>query len=333
MEIQGKKTSDIARLCEMVGLDSSAYISFEHGNLKFTKQPVITRRESEPKHGIELLSTVGATAVPAALTQLRSTFAPLHEESNMVKKAKSSSAQLRVAAVQVGLLSLAGGTGKTCLAAVMGRVLLRRGYSVLLADNSPFNAMHSLFGIRKESANAVSFVTEDGQSGELPILSRFHEGQKIDDYEPWYRMTAGNNQFTLLDGMADPLASGRDLLNQGARILILVLPEMMQAMAAMHIEKALGPSARGHVHYLLNRFDSHNSHHLQVRTWMRNYFENRLLPFEIAEDPMIPEIAAGVLTIGVAPVQSPARRNVESLADWFEASLITDQQTESEVGQ
>src|SRR5215475_9075097 len=143
MEIQAKKPNDISRLCETVGLDPSTYISLENGE-RFKNPVAVNHKEDEPRHGIELLSAAPVVPIPVVRPQVRSTLPVFHEHSSIAPLAQSSSRRYRAEPVQIGLLSLAGGTGKTSLAAVLGRVLLSRGHSVLLADHSPFNAMHNL---------------------------------------------------------------------------------------------------------------------------------------------------------------------------------------------
>jgi cellulose biosynthesis protein BcsQ len=338
MDTESNNTHDINRLCEVLGIDASAYVSFERRTSPARKPAVIRidcRSSEQP--------LPEPTAVPEPLRNLPAAFAAfegispaLLNRSGIPAKSHKHEASKhihpKIRPTQIALLSIAGGTGKTVIAAMLGRVLAGRGHSVLLADHSLYSTMHDLFAMRKDPLTSISFAHGIPLASPLPILSCFHDGVPLHDFEPWFSLISARSSFTFLDGMTNVVTTGRELVSSGARILIPVLPDLVSAMSAMRLDTALESPWPGRVNYVLNRFDANQQSHLDVKAWLRENLGARLLPFEIGEDIAVRQVAAGSLPLNDLPDHSSARHSMEFLADWLEARCAAGYAGEAEVG-
>ena len=69
----------------------------------------------------------------------------------------------------VAVFSLAGGVGKTSLAATLGRALSSRGERVLLVDTAPYGLMPFYFGAHDQRPGALRTFSPPGTSSDAPI--------------------------------------------------------------------------------------------------------------------------------------------------------------------
>lgn len=315
---KAEKPHDISRLCEALGLDPSSYVSFEkqsqrgsgavsHGQetKREEREPAsISRQHARPEARVGLSAAVAAasTASPAGLRPL-----------------------------QIAMLSLSSGTGKTTLAATLANLLRRREHSVMVADHSVYNTVQTLFGLHGASLTAVSFAVANRVNAPLPVLSKYQMGERIGDFEAWYESLAPRTAFTFVDGIVDAVNDGRRLMERGARVMIPVAPELVGAMSAVTLDKALSTVWPGRVMYVLNKFDANDAMHRDVRVWLRDSLGARLLPFEIPNDGDIKKIAAGTLQIKELAQYSPLRFALEALVELLEKCGHTEETMRAEV--
>lgn len=326
MDTESNNTHDINRLCEFLGIDSSAYVSFERRISPARKPPVIRidSRTTEPSLPPRGVVAGPVRNVPAAYAAFDGISPDLLNRSGIAVRPSrpteiSQMARPKIKPTQIALLSIAGGTGKTVLSAMLGRVLAGRGHSVMLTDQSPYGAMHDLFGMHKDPATAVAFVHGSPLASPLPILSCFHDGVPLEDFEPWFSLISARTSFTFIDGISNVVTTGRELIHNGARIIVPVLPDLVSAMSAMRLDTALESPWPGRLSYVLNRFDDSQQAHLDVKAWLRDNLGARLLPFEIGEDAAVRQVAAGSLQLQDLPDHSSARHSMEFLVDWLES--------------
>lgn len=337
MDTESNNTRDINRLCEVLGIDPAAYVSFERRISPALKPAVVSIDRCSSEQPSQPSSSVPGPVrnLPAAFAAFEGISSELLNRSGIAaktpKRERNRNLHTRIKPTQIALLSIAGGTGKTVLAAMLGRVLASRGHSVLLADHSPYSTMHDLFGMRKDPMTSVSFAHGSQSVTPLPILSFFHDGVALNDFEPWFSLISARSSFTLIDGMNNAVTTGRELVISGARILVPILPDLVSAMSAMRLDSALESPWPGRVHYVLNRFDANQQSHVDVRAWLRENLGARLLPFEIGEDIAVRQIAAGSKFLNDLPDHSSARHSMEFLADWLETRCAAGSDSEAEV--
>lgn len=304
------KTHDVGRLCDALGLDPAGYVKFEKQVKRAqpnraSVKPIVPGAVGAGTGRVAEERGVGQHSRPALRTE------PLPQE-------RSSGRRQATQAMLITVLSPSGGSGKTTLATALACALLERRHSVLLADHSPFNTMQTWFGLSGEVRSVVSFAVTRQAGLTLPIVSRYDQGQPMEEFDSWFEALSTHTEFTLVDGLADAAVSGTKLLDEGARILIPVVPDEVPAAASMTLDRALRGSWPGRITYVLNRFDASVPMHQEVRNRLRQAMGARLLPFEIPEDPMMRDIAAGAATIRDMAPHASARLALESIVELLE---------------
>ncbi len=310
--MEGKtRTHDISRLCEALGLDPSSYVSFG-------KQPGAPRPKSDAPRGHAVIDSQTAAAPNPPFRAMPQGFpAELGRRGDM-QSAAATLSQAAVRPMQLVMLSPSGGSGKTTLAAALANVLRARRHSVLLADHSLYNVMPTLFALEGDALGRVSFGLGSRTSAPLPILSRYQQGHLIADFDAWFEPLAAHTEFTFIDGMTDAAAQARTLIDKGARILVPVLPDVVSAMSTATLNNALSTPWPGRVMYVLNRFDSSQGLHRDVRVWLRESLGTRLLPFEIPDDVLLRQLATGAILLKDMAPYLPVRIALESLVELLE---------------
>jgi cellulose biosynthesis protein BcsQ len=334
MNTRSHHTQDITRLCEVLGVDPTTYVAFERRRIA-SRQPSNDRKSSHSLVRARKEAPEPKRVVPVAYSAFDAISPELLDRSGIARYSPRYEANWgkrpAIEPTQIGLLSIAGGTGKTTIAAMLGRVLSARGHSVLLADHSPDNAMHDVLGTRKDISTAISFATGTGAANPVPIVSQFEKGNALDDFEAWFSLVAARTSLTFLDGRSDAVTAGRELIGRGARILVPVLPDFISNISTMHLDQVLHSPSSGRVNYVLNRFDASHPVHIEARSRLREYLGDRLLPFEIEEDAAVREVAAGAVAVTDLPAHSAARRGLESFAEWLETACDAKQAKIGEV--
>jgi hypothetical protein len=320
------KTHDISRLCEALGLDPSMYVSFA----KQARAAVNPDKVSVPRD-----STANGSTAAAGPFLAHSAPTDASMDRHAVRSGAHVGPLTEVATrpMQIAMLSLSGGSGKTTLAATLANALHARKQSVMLADHSPYNALQTLLQLHGDRMTAVSFAIGTRVSTPLPVLSRYHQGEKVADFDAWYESLAARTSFTFVDGITDAVAQGKELISRGARVLIPVVPEVVGAMSAVTLDKALNTPWPGRVTYVLNRFDANEGLHRDVRVWLRENLGARLLPFEIPNDQELKHVATGALLVKDLAQYSPMRFALESLVELLEKCGAQEETVRAEVRQ
>jgi cellulose synthase operon protein YhjQ len=229
------------------------------------------------------------------------------------------------------VFSLAGGVGKTCLVATLGRALSALGERVLLADTAAYGLLPFYFGSHEfkpesgakrsvrtfsppssESAAPVHVLNLEagrysGEGGEHdPLLGKLvHDGR-------------GVNRI-----LVDVATASRDvttrLLFLNPTVVVPILPDMSSVASLGSLEAFLAGADGGdsEPHYLLNQFDASLPLHLDVREILREQLGDRLLPFVLRRSAAVSEaLAEGMTVIDYAP-GSVAAKDYWDLAGWL----------------
>jgi cellulose synthase operon protein YhjQ len=282
------------------------------------------RGTNEPESGPQPEPIPQATPVAATRWYaLRSIFAPVQASVD-----PSSFPAFEQRPPIVVVFSLAGGVGKTCLVATLGRVLSALAEHVLLAETAACGILPFYFGSRELRPGVVRTFFPPGAFGEdcdapVQMLNLQGEGSPED----------GNQQDPLL---ADLLRDGRGasrivvdvatanrkwmsrLLSLGPTLLVPILPDM-SSVACLGSLEALdaGPASRKKALYLLNQFDASSPLHRDVRAILQQQLGDRLLPFVLRRSSLVSEaLAEGMTLIDYAP-GSEVAADYRDLAGWL----------------
>jgi cellulose synthase operon protein YhjQ len=286
--------------------------------------------EIEPQGGNEPESSRQTESLPqtapVAATRwyaLRSIFAPAQAPLD-----PSSFPAFEQRPPIVVLFSLAGGVGKTCLVATLGRVLSALAEHVLLAETAACGILPFYFGSRELRPGVVRTFFPPGAFGEdcdapVQMLNLQGEGSPED----------GNQQDPLL---ADLLRDGRGanrivvdvatanrkwmsrMLSLRPTLLVPILPDMSSVACLGSLEALDAGSASGEkALYLLNQFDASSPLHRDVRAILQQQLGDRLLPFVLRRSSLVSEaLAEGMTVIDYAP-GSEVAADYQDLAGWL----------------
>jgi cellulose synthase operon protein YhjQ len=279
---------------------------------------------SEPERGPQAESLPQTTPVAATRWYaLRSIFAPVQAPLN-----PSSFSAFEQRPPIVVVFSLAGGVGKTCLVATLGRVLSALAEHVLLAETAACGILPFYFGSRELRPGVVRTFFPPGAFGEdcdapVQMLNLQGEGSPED----------GNQQDPLL---ADLLRDGRGanrivvdvatanrkwmtrMLSLRPTLLVPILPDMSSVACLGSLEALDAGSANGEkALYLLNQFDASSPLHRDVRAILQQQLGDRLLPFVLRRSSLVSEaLAEGMTVIDYAP-GSEIAADYHDLAGWL----------------
>jgi cellulose synthase operon protein YhjQ len=230
----------------------------------------------------------------------------------------------------VAFFSLAGGVGKTCLVATLGRALAALGEHLLLADTPAGGMLPFYFGSQAsrptwlQQGTVRTFFPPSltlGAETDAPVqvLNLPPEGYPGSDPErdPWLTdLLLGGHLANriLVDVTTASQETARRLLRLKPAVLVPLLPDM-SSVVSLGLLEALPES--GETLYLLNQFEAESPLHLDVRAILQQQLGDRLLPFVVRRSSAVSEaLAEGMTVIDYAP-DSPVAEDYRVFASWL----------------
>ncbi len=175
----------------------------------------------------------------------------------------------------VAVFSMAGGVGKTCLVATLGRALSALGEHVLLADTTAGGLLPFYFGSRASNPGVVRTFSPIGVERDAPVKILNLEAERYPrnggEHDPLLAelISDGGGASRILVDLA---TAGRDvtgrLLVLRPTVLVPLLPDMSSVASLGSLEAFLGRD-EGAAHYLLNQFDGSSPLHRDVREMLQ----------------------------------------------------------------
>jgi len=233
----------------------------------------------------------------------------------------------------VAVFSLAGGVGKTCLVATLGRALAAFGEHVLLADTAAYGPLPLYFGSRDFKPGVVRTFSPPGGENDAPVQvltlePERYPGDGADEHDPLLgelgRDGRGASRILVDIGTASRQVTRRLLLLRPT-ILIPILPDISSVATVRSLEAFLfNPVSQpnrdretGGAFYLLNQFDASSPLHLDVRETLQQQLGDRLLPLVLRRSSAVSEaLAEGTTVIDYAPASAVAEDYMH-LAGWL----------------
>ncbi len=231
----------------------------------------------------------------------------------------------------VAVFSLAGGVGKTSLAATLGRALSGRGERVLLVDTAPYGLMPFFFGAHDQRPGMLRTFSPPGASGDAPIqmvtidpetLGPETAAQEVLNAE--ISKHARGMSRIVVDLATASGATTRRVLRMSPLVLVPMAPDMNSVVSMSSIDSffqhnASLSSKSAMPFYVLNQFDSSLPLHLDIREILREQLGDRLLTFSIRRSPAVSEaLAEGMTVMDYAP-NSTVAEDFASLAGWVKS--------------
>jgi len=227
------------------------------------------------------------------------------------------------------LFSLAGGVGKTSLAAAIGRALAARGERVLLADTCSFGVLPFYFGAREVKTGVVRTFSGGTSDPPIRVLTVDAERESVDPDLLQREIMRGAQDVNrvLIDAATGSAAMLRQALRLSPMVLVPVVPDMTSVVTLQALEGFFrnqeGLSGKPlQAWYVLSQFDPSSPLQLDVREVLRQQLGERLLPIAVHRTAAVSEaLAEGMTVIDYAP-NSPAAEDVTSLASWIRNTSV-----------
>lgn len=252
-----------------------------------------------------------------------------HQEADSAAPAQAVTAVVAQRVPMLAVFSLAGGVGKTAVAATLGRALSARGERVLLVDTASFGLLPFYFGSADQRPGQLRTFLPPGSSSDAPIqmvtIDPEAHGQDHGDalVGEIGHMARGTSRV-IIDLATASGATTRKLLRLKPVILVPLTPDMNSVVSIHAIDSFFrkhdgAADAPVMPYYVLNQFDASLPLHLDVREELREQLGERLLPFALRRTPAISEaLAEGMTVIDYAP-GSAITEDFISLAGWFKS--------------
>ena len=232
----------------------------------------------------------------------------------------------------VAVFSLAGGVGKTSLAATLGRALSSRGERVLLVDTAPYGLMPFYFGAHDQRPGVLRTFSPPGTSSDAPIqmvtidpetLGPETAGQELLSTEIT-KYSRGNVSRIIVDLATASGATTRRILRMSPLVLVPMVPDMNSVVSVSSIDSFFQHNISTSTKqvmpfYILNQFDSSLPLHLDIREILREQLGDRLLPLALRRTPAVSEaLAEGMTVMDYAP-NSTVAEDFANLAGWVKS--------------
>ena len=259
----------------------------------------------------------------------------------MFEGAAATAEQQAVAAAPVAspapvlaVFSLAGGVGKSSLAATLARTLSARGERVLLVETAPYGLLPFFFGARDRRPGVLRTFAPPEESPDAPVRMIALDAESLpvqsDGSDPLaveITNCAQDAGRVIVDIATASTAVARRVLRMSPMLLVPLAPDMNSVVNAGFIDSVFHRAGDGRVdssevYYVLNQFDPLLPLHLDVREVLRERLGERLLPFALRRTPAVSEaLAEGMTVIDYAPA-SPVAEDFNSLASWIKARSV-----------
>jgi cellulose synthase operon protein YhjQ len=231
----------------------------------------------------------------------------------------------------VAVFSLAGGVGKTSIAATLGRALSGRGERVLLVDTAPYGLMPFFFGAHDQRPGMLRTFSPPGATGDAPIqmvtidpetLGPETAAQEVLNAE--ISKHARGMSRIVVDLATASGATTRRVLRMSPLVLVPMTPDMNSVVSVSSIDSFFqhnaGLSSKPTMpFYVMSQFDSSLPLHLDIREILREQLGDRLLTFGIRRSPAVSEaLAEGMTVMDYAP-NSTVAEDFANLAGWVKS--------------
>ena len=230
----------------------------------------------------------------------------------------------------IAIVSIAGGVGKTTLAANLGRILSSQHEHVLLVDASGSGLLPFYFGADGTHPGLRTFLAPEPDMPPIRILGAEQVTHQWieDDVKPAMRAA----QRTIFDLGPASHSLLPEILPLCAVILIPLVVDLNSIMSIPRVE-AHNNSMRT-VHgltdlpkplYILNKLDAASKREQHGRELISQQTGARLLPFAIRRSPEIGDAIAGRMTVADYAPESEIAKDFIQLASWIKkAAPVTE---------
>jgi len=240
-------------------------------------------------------------------------------------------------AFTISLISAAGGSGRSTLAACLADILRRRGRPVLAVDFDPQNALAMKLGIVPAPANGLAAAAVRGGAWQdsaqvnsdrvqlLPFgqlqpteLRQFED--LLYDQPQWLAQRLGQldlpaGTVVLIDTPRLPSVFASQAI-AASRLRLAVLRADAAAYATLRLN-----AGNTELLYMLNKVEATQRLQNDMRALLRHELGERLAPYPVHRDEAVAEAEAANRALIDYAVHSQAAHDLQGLASWLEAKL------------
>jgi cellulose biosynthesis protein BcsQ len=229
--------------------------------------------------------------------------------------------EARIDLPTVAFFSLAGGTGKTSLAASVGCLLAAEGESSLLVDTHSYGLLQLFFGAREIRAGASrAFVSANSAPVRVMALDLWRDEGEFPPIDQIAQHLEGMNRI-LIDISTASLKLLREILPLAPTVVIVLAPDMASVVSLQSLQREFQrieeeTDQKIDAVYLLNRFDPSLRLHRDIRDRLARQLGKRLLPILIHRSHAVSEALAGGMTIVDYAPDVQTVDDLRELAQW-----------------
>jgi len=220
--------------------------------------------------------------------------------------------------VRLAIASLAGGVGKTTLAATLARALSGMRKQVIVADCGPYPSVAQHLGAQGQRLGPLQFFFSPSPSAPMPVaVFNMSAGQWSG--EDFQNLAAQGDSAQTVMLMDIPTLQGgmpAEVLGYASHALVPVTPDMHSVAGVAHLQALFGQSAEPAAYYVINRFDESRALHRAIRSRLQELLGPRLLPIAIRDDQGVEEASAQGMTVVDAFPGSGVADDFAALAEW-----------------
>jgi cellulose biosynthesis protein BcsQ len=327
---QGKAQSpeglarDIARLYSYAHVDEGSYRVFtRHPKPQFIQQPVTEIPEPATAQPASTPVSAQAVASPAPAEPAPSAPPETAVPSISVTRppAPSPSAPQAAQKTAIAITSIAGGVGKTTLAANLGRILSSHGENVLLVDISGNALLPFYFGASDLRPGMRTFVSPE--PGALPIHVLCAETVTCEWLESEVRPAMRTVQRTIFDIGPASFTLRPEIFSLCAVRLIPLVVDLNSILSIPRIEASTAVMCEQqkldlpHPTYVLNKYDEESEREREGRDLITRQVGDHLLPITIRRSPYVTEAISQRMTVVDYAFDSKITEDLYQLALWL----------------
>jgi cellulose synthase operon protein YhjQ len=218
----------------------------------------------------------------------------------------------------LGVLSIAGGVGKTTICAELGKTLSSLGEQVLLVDATGRGLLPFHFGAREMRAGVRKFVPPDQSSPVIQVIAGDAVTQEWLDRD--VKPLMANVQRAIFD-LGQPAESLlRSVLGMCTMVLVPLLPDLNSIVSVARIESLVNGLTEGAnrptVFYFFNRFNQHSMNDQRAREFVEQQCGQRLLPISLRHGQELAEALHGGVAGADLTAGSDLSHDYLELASW-----------------
>jgi cellulose synthase operon protein YhjQ len=289
---------------------------------------MLSERPVVPPMGPRRLPTSGSKARPRPISRevprwvaLKTVFDGPEESS--VKEAPPA---IDLGVPCLALVSLAGGVGKTTLAASLSKFLSAEGQKVFVVDTHSYGLLPLFFGTREVGLGNIRTFSSGPGSAPIALMTVDPEKSNAESAAgsqlvEQIALHAEGMQSVLIDVASGSTATLREVLRLSPTVLFVLTPDMASMVSLQALQSFLqtldeDSEQAPQLYYVLNRFDESLPLHDYVREVLSAQLGDRLLPFVLHHSHAVGEALAEGMTVADYAPRSEIVQDLKQLSAW-----------------